>query len=82
MKHMKKISAKLLGLCLVGLIVALVAIGLLSDEAGVLLMTIMVVAFIPLVCYIDELRETDTKQQTQIDTLTRELEEVKRKLEK
>ena len=41
------------------------------------------VTFVPFtIGFLWALKRTNAKQQTQIDTLTRELEEVKRKLEK
>ena len=40
----------------------------------------VVVIFLMIIC-VEKLQKTIAKQQTQIDTLTRELEEVKRKME-
>ena len=45
------------------------------------LMFFVIAMLVMLIC-VEKFQETITKQQTQIDDLTRELEEVKRKLEK
>jgi len=52
-----------------------------NSAAAMCTATFMTVLFI-MFYHLERINKTSTEQQAQIDTLTRELEEVKRKLEK
>jgi len=72
-------SARLVGLCITLVIGLLAALKVLSSDTMTLIIPAMIV-FVSMLHYVNELKNTDTDQQTQIDDLKRELEEMKGKL--